>query len=1188
MKKSNNLFGRMAFLLFLMFSLAGYSQSCNYTLEMNDSWGDGWNGNTMSVYVNGNAVLSGVTMSGSSQSMAFAVNDGDNISTTWHGGGSYGYETSYRILDSNNLQVGAGAQSSISSLTASCAAPSGYCTPVPGSFQDTPGITSITVGATVYPISMPAYYQDLSGNPPVALQQGITANVSLSYGHTYGYNTFVWIDFGDDLVFDAGDLVTSVDASGNLDLSFTMPAGAPLGVHRMRIHGSDFGNAGADPCDSGNYMTAIDLDIEVIAPLCQQATIAGTEIVPDCDNLVPGYYVDVDISSGGDAQSITDGTNTWVINDLGVNTVGPFANGSTVNLTVVHADASCDINLGSFVYNCPPDNNDCDGAIAVGCGETYSGNTEFATIDDLDSCAGNTFGNRPGVWHTVVGTGGDIIIDTNDSSFDTKLALYSGSCGSLICLDSDDDGGVGTRSEITFSSNAGETYYVYVTGFFASSVGPYNLTVDCVCDVEISSGNCQSVYNSSFAPLASTELTATGLFGAGGFTYAWSDGQTGATISVNPTEDTVYQVTATDAAGCTSTAMTTVLVVDVSCSNGNGNQDKVTVCHNGEEICISPNAVQAHLNHGDTIGSCDGPAVSCDTPPLCDSLLKVPSPGAIDIPTTIEISWGQATGFVVGYVLSVGTTPGGTDVVDNLDVGLDLSYTLNGLDFNSVYYVTVVPYNANGSATGCDQSNSFTTVQSPWAADSTPINCSTGSITGNVLTDGYINDYLASCTGTINDAAGVWYSFEGTGDDIIVSTCGTPWDTYISVFEGDASSISCNGSDDDNFACSGFGTSSEYEFTSVVGTTYYIFVTSFSSFTNVGSGDFTLSLTCMAPPPPPQACVFAESISCGDTVTDTTVGFDVNDFDSCDFVSINTAPGRFYKVEGTGGDMIASLCGSSYDTKLAVFSGNCSGLVCVDANDDFCGTSSQVTFASQAGTIYYIYVTGWSSNAGQFTLNVSCPLPPEPLGGEVVCGTVLTQEYCYGNNESSSILYTSSNGSPLTLEFNSGIIEASTYDFLTIYDGVDASGTIVYQNGTSYGYNLSGDTATAPSGNMFVTIQTDGSVSCQSGSSSATTWYFNVNCGVAPIANNGGLGEWTMYPNPASNGEVELDLTNYLNSDLEIQMMDFSGKLLINKAESNLQNPRYRMNTQNVSNGLYFVRVVTESGISIKKLIIAN
>ena len=1170
-------------MLFLMFSLAGYSQ-CNYTLEMNDSYGDGWNGNSVDVLVNGSVVLDDATFSGfgnSTASLNFAVNTGDIISTIWNGEGSYGYETSYRILDSNNVEVGAGAESSISSIAALCAAASDYCTPIPGSFQDAGGITSITVGATVYPISMPAFYQDLSGNTPVALQQGITANISLSYGHTYGYNTFVWIDFGDDYVFDAGDLVSSVNASGNLDLSFTMPAGAPLGVHRMRIHGSDFGNTGADPCDSGNYMTAIDLDIEIIEPLCQQATIAGTTVVPDCDNVVPGYSVDVNIASGGDAQYITDGSTNWNIDNTGINTVGPFANGSTVSLTVVHADAACDINLGSFVYNCPPDNNDCGDAIAVGCGETYSGNTEFATSETIAFC-GTALDTAPGVWHTVVGTGGDIIIDTNDSGFDTKLGLFSGACGALVCIDGDDDGGVGTRSEIQFSSNAGETYYVYVTGWSSNS-GAYNLTVDCVCDVEIIGGECQTVYDSSFAPLASTELTANGLFGAGDFTYAWSDGQTGATISVNPTEDTVYEVTATDAAGCTSTAMTTVLVVDVSCSNGNGDQDKVVVCHNGEEICISPNAVQAHLNHGDSIGSCDGPAVSCDTPPLCDSILKVPSPGAIDIPTTIEISWGQATGYVVGYVLSVGTTPGGTDIVNNLDVGLDLSYTLSGLDFNSTYYVTVVPYNGNGSAVGCDQSNSFTTVGSPWDAEATPINC--GDVLAGNTNDGNVNDYLSFCGGTVNDAPGVWYTFVGDGYEMIASTCGSGFDTIIAIYEGDSTAISCVAGNDD-----GCGLQSEVSFNTTAGATYYMYVTPYGNFSS-NQGPFTVSLTCPGPPPVLQACVFAESISCGDTITDSTVGFEVNDIDSCDFVSIDTAPGRFYKVEGTGDDMIVSLCGSSYDTKLAVFSGSCSGLVCIDANDDFCGVSSQVSFASQSGIIYYIYVTGYSSNAGQFTLNVSCPLPPEPLGGEVVCGTVLTQEYCYGNNESSSILYTSSNGSPLTLAFNSGIIEASSFDFLTIYDGVDASGTIVYQNGTSYGYNLSGDTATAPSGNMFVTIQTDGSVSCQSGSSSATTWYFNVNCGAAPIVNNGGsteVGEWTMYPNPASNGEVELDLTNYLNSDLEIQMMDFSGKLLINKAESNLQNPRYRMNTQNVANGLYFVRVVTESGISIKKLIIAN
>jgi hypothetical protein len=33
-------------------------------------------------------------------------------------------------------------------------------------------------------------------------------------------------------------------------------------------------------------------------------------------------------------------------------------------------------------------------------------------------------------------------------------------------------------------------------------------------------------------------------------------------------------------------------------------KDKVIVCHNGEDLCISINALQAHLDHGDTEGSC--------------------------------------------------------------------------------------------------------------------------------------------------------------------------------------------------------------------------------------------------------------------------------------------------------------------------------------------------------------------------------------------------------------------------------------------------------------------------------------------------------------------------------------------------------------------------------------------------------
>ena len=85
-------------MLFLI-SFVGYAQSpCDFTLELNDTYGDGWNGNTMDVLVNGIPVLDDVTLaSGSSTTMTFTVNDGDEITTVWNGGGSWVTETSYII-----------------------------------------------------------------------------------------------------------------------------------------------------------------------------------------------------------------------------------------------------------------------------------------------------------------------------------------------------------------------------------------------------------------------------------------------------------------------------------------------------------------------------------------------------------------------------------------------------------------------------------------------------------------------------------------------------------------------------------------------------------------------------------------------------------------------------------------------------------------------------------------------------------------------------------------------------------------------------------------------------------------------------------------------------------------------------------------------------------------------------------
>ncbi|MDP2159715.1 MAG: GEVED domain-containing protein [Flavobacterium sp.] len=70
------------------------------------------------------------------------------------------------------------------------------------------------------------------------------------------------------------------------------------------------------------------------------------------------------------------------------------------------------------------------------------------------------------------------------------------------------------------------------------------------------------------------------------------------------------------------------------------------------------------------------------------------------------IAWDSASGSD-GYKLTLGTTTGGNDVLDNFIVG-GTSYPFVG-NLNTTYYYKVVPFNANGDATGCAE-QSFTTA----------------------------------------------------------------------------------------------------------------------------------------------------------------------------------------------------------------------------------------------------------------------------------------------------------------------------------------------------------------------------------------------------------------------------------------------------------------------------------------------
>ncbi|WP_344711958.1 T9SS type A sorting domain-containing protein [Winogradskyella damuponensis] len=113
--------------------------------------------------------------------------------------------------------------------------------------------------------------------------------------------------------------------------------------------------------------------------------------------------------------------------------------------------------------------------------------------------------------------------------------------------------------------------------------------------------------------------------------------------------------------------------------------------------------------------------------PNCDAVLLNPVNGSTTADLNTILNWQAATGIPTGYTVYVGSSSGGTDIV-NAATTATTSYSLDGLglDYETEYFVTIVPFNGVGSATGCTE-ESFTTrlTPLPGATCSSPIEIAT-------------------------------------------------------------------------------------------------------------------------------------------------------------------------------------------------------------------------------------------------------------------------------------------------------------------------------------------------------------------------------------------------------------------------------------------------------------------------------
>ena len=91
----------------------------------------------------------------------------------------------------------------------------------------------------------------------------------------------VWIDFDNDTVFSATEMIATTNgnglpSTGTGNFTFTMPTGVTAGTYRMRVR-LVYYDDGFDACDMNSYGETEDYSIEVIQlNNCSGTPTAGT------------------------------------------------------------------------------------------------------------------------------------------------------------------------------------------------------------------------------------------------------------------------------------------------------------------------------------------------------------------------------------------------------------------------------------------------------------------------------------------------------------------------------------------------------------------------------------------------------------------------------------------------------------------------------------------------------------------------------------------------------------------------------------------------------------------------------------------------------------------------------------------------------------------------------------------------
>jgi len=291
-----------------------------------------YTGATLSWDSNGTAFMVELQPTGSAQGTAggYVIGDVENLTTTsvTIPEGSLAPNTSYDFFVINICGEG-----DLSEYAGPSTFYTGYCQSIPTS-NDGTGINEVVLGDVTFTSGGDITYEDFTATT-VDVNTSENTNLQITFGAGYTYNTHVWIDLNNDLVYDnATELLYSGESTSEnpttLDASFQIPSGA-VGNYNMRIGTADSGQATPNPCYSGAYGVTVDMVVNVVEP------VANVTFNIDTANITvgaTGMYVGGGVLGGSDAYAMSDDDNDgiWSVTiPLAYGTTGNyiFLNGPT-------------------------------------------------------------------------------------------------------------------------------------------------------------------------------------------------------------------------------------------------------------------------------------------------------------------------------------------------------------------------------------------------------------------------------------------------------------------------------------------------------------------------------------------------------------------------------------------------------------------------------------------------------------------------------------------------------------------------------------------------------------------------------------------------------------------------------------------------------------------------------------------